>query len=102
MIGPTHGQMTVTRLVNTLKEGKRLPCPPNCPDEVSAGGAFTVIPLRCYVLTARGEQETRQSFKLFSEAEVQILEKSPLGQMTATNYVQSKDSLQKQAHLRVS
>ncbi|XP_023610442.1 tyrosine-protein kinase JAK1 isoform X3 [Myotis lucifugus] len=34
MIGPTHGQMTVTRLVNTLKEGKRLPCPPNCPDEV--------------------------------------------------------------------
>lgn len=35
MIGPTHGQMTVTRLVNTLKEGKRLPCPPNCPDEVA-------------------------------------------------------------------
>ncbi|XP_005385362.1 PREDICTED: tyrosine-protein kinase JAK1 isoform X1 [Chinchilla lanigera] len=34
MIGPTHGQMTVTRLVNALKEGKRLPCPPNCPDEV--------------------------------------------------------------------
>nr|XP_021504487.1 tyrosine-protein kinase JAK1 [Meriones unguiculatus] len=34
MIGPTHGQMTVTRLVNTLKEGKRLPCPPNCPEEV--------------------------------------------------------------------
>lgn len=37
MIGPTHGQMTVTRLVNTLKEGKRLPCPPNCPDEVFMG-----------------------------------------------------------------
>lgn len=35
MIGPTHGQMTVTRLVNTLKEGKRLSCPPNCPDEVA-------------------------------------------------------------------
>uniref|UniRef100_A0A8C0S0V4 Tyrosine-protein kinase JAK1 n=1 Tax=Canis lupus familiaris TaxID=9615 RepID=A0A8C0S0V4_CANLF len=34
MIGPTHGQMTVTRLVNTLKEGKRLPCPPHCPEEV--------------------------------------------------------------------
>ena len=44
MIGPTHGQMTVTRLVNTLKEGKRLPCPPNCPDEVFMGH-FAVIKL---------------------------------------------------------
>lgn len=35
------------------------------------------------------------SLKLFSEAEFQIFEKSSLGQMTATNYVQSKDSLQK-------
>lgn len=40
MIGPTHGQMTVTRLVNTLKEGKRLPCPRNCPDEVFTGRAL--------------------------------------------------------------
>ncbi|XP_048354993.1 tyrosine-protein kinase JAK1 [Sphaerodactylus townsendi] len=34
MIGPTQGQMTVTRLVRILTEGKRLPCPKNCPDEV--------------------------------------------------------------------
>ncbi|KAM9000681.1 tyrosine-protein kinase JAK1 isoform X1 [Sarcophilus harrisii] len=34
MIGPTQGQMTVTRLVRALKEGKRLQCPPNCPEEV--------------------------------------------------------------------
>lgn len=47
MIGPTHGQMTVTRLVNTLKEGKRLPCPPNCPEEVFMGH-FTVIKLSFY------------------------------------------------------
>lgn len=43
MIGPTHGQMTVTRLVNTLKEGKRLPCPPNCPDEVFMGWATSQL-----------------------------------------------------------
>uniref|UniRef100_A0A8C6YDE1 Tyrosine-protein kinase n=1 Tax=Naja naja TaxID=35670 RepID=A0A8C6YDE1_NAJNA len=35
MIGPTQGQMTVTRLVRILAEGKRLPCPKNCPEEVN-------------------------------------------------------------------
>uniref|UniRef100_A0A8D0E332 Tyrosine-protein kinase n=1 Tax=Salvator merianae TaxID=96440 RepID=A0A8D0E332_SALMN len=35
MIGPTQGQMTVTRLVRILGEGKRLPCPKNCPEEVN-------------------------------------------------------------------
>ncbi|XP_013926950.1 PREDICTED: tyrosine-protein kinase JAK1-like [Thamnophis sirtalis] len=35
MIGPTQGQMTVTRLVRVLAEGKRLPCPKNCPEEVN-------------------------------------------------------------------
>lgn len=34
MIGPTQGQMTVTRLVRVLEEGKRLPNPTNCPNEV--------------------------------------------------------------------
>ncbi|CAM5135734.1 unnamed protein product [Eretmochelys imbricata] len=34
MIGPTQGQMTVTRLVRVLGEGKRLPRPPNSPEEV--------------------------------------------------------------------
>uniref|UniRef100_A0A8C7LKQ5 Tyrosine-protein kinase n=1 Tax=Oncorhynchus mykiss TaxID=8022 RepID=A0A8C7LKQ5_ONCMY len=31
MIGPTRGQMTVTRLVKVLEEGKRLPRPESCP-----------------------------------------------------------------------
>uniref|UniRef100_A0A8C5PZA9 Tyrosine-protein kinase n=1 Tax=Leptobrachium leishanense TaxID=445787 RepID=A0A8C5PZA9_9ANUR len=34
LIGPTQGQMTVTRLVRILEEGKRLPIPANCPNEV--------------------------------------------------------------------
>nr|XP_033771391.1 tyrosine-protein kinase JAK1 isoform X2 [Geotrypetes seraphini] len=34
MIGPTQGQMTVTRLIRVLEDGNRLPCPANCPDEV--------------------------------------------------------------------
>ncbi|KAJ8277917.1 hypothetical protein GJAV_G00081640 [Gymnothorax javanicus] len=36
MIGPTHGQMTVTKLVKVLEEGKRLPCPAHCPQTVYA------------------------------------------------------------------
>ncbi|KAJ8392564.1 hypothetical protein AAFF_G00074420 [Aldrovandia affinis] len=31
MIGPAQGQMTLTKLVNVLEEGRRLPCPTNCP-----------------------------------------------------------------------
>ncbi|XP_048832138.1 tyrosine-protein kinase JAK1 [Brienomyrus brachyistius] len=42
MIGPTHGQMTVTRLVRALEEGRRLPCPPSCPETVS------VLMRRCW------------------------------------------------------
>uniref|UniRef100_A0A8C3LT13 Tyrosine-protein kinase n=1 Tax=Chrysolophus pictus TaxID=9089 RepID=A0A8C3LT13_CHRPC len=34
MIGPTQGQMTVARLVRVLQEEKRLPRPPNCPEEI--------------------------------------------------------------------
>uniref|UniRef100_A0A672MX65 Tyrosine-protein kinase n=1 Tax=Sinocyclocheilus grahami TaxID=75366 RepID=A0A672MX65_SINGR len=34
MIGPTHGQMTVTRLVKVLEEGKRLPKPDGCSDRL--------------------------------------------------------------------
>ncbi|CAL8309333.1 unnamed protein product [Lota lota] len=34
MIGRTHGQMTVTRLVTILDEGRRLPRPDPCPEEV--------------------------------------------------------------------
>ncbi|XP_041125613.1 tyrosine-protein kinase JAK1 [Polyodon spathula] len=36
MIGPTQGQMTVTRLVRVLEEGQRLQCPANCPEEIYA------------------------------------------------------------------
>uniref|UniRef100_A0A8B9JFV4 Tyrosine-protein kinase n=1 Tax=Astyanax mexicanus TaxID=7994 RepID=A0A8B9JFV4_ASTMX len=36
MIGPTQGQMTVTRLVRVLEEGKRLPKPEGCPEQVYA------------------------------------------------------------------
>ncbi|XP_036410281.1 tyrosine-protein kinase JAK1 isoform X1 [Megalops cyprinoides] len=35
-IGSTHGQMTVTKLVNILQQGWRLPCPENCPQKVYA------------------------------------------------------------------
>lgn len=34
MIGRTHGQMTVMRLVKVLTEGRRLPRPDGCPDPV--------------------------------------------------------------------
>uniref|UniRef100_A0A8C8DAH6 Tyrosine-protein kinase n=1 Tax=Oncorhynchus tshawytscha TaxID=74940 RepID=A0A8C8DAH6_ONCTS len=34
IIGPTRGQMTVTRLVKVLEEGKRLPRPDSCPGTV--------------------------------------------------------------------
>uniref|UniRef100_A0A8B9L9Y7 non-specific protein-tyrosine kinase n=1 Tax=Astyanax mexicanus TaxID=7994 RepID=A0A8B9L9Y7_ASTMX len=34
MIGRSHGQMTMARLVKALEEGRRLPCPPSCPDVV--------------------------------------------------------------------
>ncbi|XP_071260704.1 tyrosine-protein kinase JAK1-like isoform X2 [Salvelinus alpinus] len=34
IIGPTQGQMTVTRLVKVLEEGKRLPRPDSCPGTV--------------------------------------------------------------------
>uniref|UniRef100_A0A8C9SJD3 Tyrosine-protein kinase JAK1 n=1 Tax=Scleropages formosus TaxID=113540 RepID=A0A8C9SJD3_SCLFO len=39
MIGPTHGQMTVTRLVRVLEEGKRLPRPAHCPETVGLQSA---------------------------------------------------------------
>ncbi|XP_046708701.1 tyrosine-protein kinase JAK1-like isoform X2 [Silurus meridionalis] len=34
MIGRSHGQMTMARLVKALEEGWRLRCPPSCPDIV--------------------------------------------------------------------
>ncbi|XP_028832487.1 tyrosine-protein kinase JAK1-like [Denticeps clupeoides] len=34
IIGPGHGQMTVTRLVTALDHGQRLPCPPDCPEMI--------------------------------------------------------------------
>ncbi|GCC21114.1 hypothetical protein chiPu_0019581 [Chiloscyllium punctatum] len=34
MIGVTHGQMTVVRLIELLERGQRLPCPKSCPLEV--------------------------------------------------------------------
>ncbi|XP_066536675.1 tyrosine-protein kinase JAK1-like [Hoplias malabaricus] len=34
MIGRSHGQMTMARLVKALEDGWRFPCPPSCPDMV--------------------------------------------------------------------
>lgn len=34
MIGRSHGQMTIIRLVKVLQEGRRLPCPDICPERV--------------------------------------------------------------------
>lgn len=34
MIGKTHGQMTVMRLIKVLAEEKRLPRPDDCPEPV--------------------------------------------------------------------
>uniref|UniRef100_A0AAR2L2N2 Tyrosine-protein kinase n=1 Tax=Pygocentrus nattereri TaxID=42514 RepID=A0AAR2L2N2_PYGNA len=34
MIGRSHGQMTMARLVKALEDGWRLSCPPSCPDMV--------------------------------------------------------------------
>lgn len=36
IIGRSHGQMTVTRLVSLLEAGGRLPCPSDCPEKVYA------------------------------------------------------------------
>lgn len=41
MIGRSHGQMTVIRLVKVLTEGKRLPCPEGCPEPVRNCLLFT-------------------------------------------------------------
>ncbi|XP_035997541.1 tyrosine-protein kinase JAK1 [Fundulus heteroclitus] len=35
MIGRTHGQMTIVRLVKLLQDGGRLPCPEDCPEPVT-------------------------------------------------------------------
>lgn len=40
MIGVTHGQMTVVRLIDLLEKGRRLPCPKFCPMEVRAISGF--------------------------------------------------------------
>lgn len=34
MIGRSHGQMTMARIVKALEDGRRMPCPPSCPDMV--------------------------------------------------------------------
>uniref|UniRef100_A0A8C7GKC8 Tyrosine-protein kinase n=1 Tax=Oncorhynchus kisutch TaxID=8019 RepID=A0A8C7GKC8_ONCKI len=34
LLSPSEGKMTLTRLVEFLINGKRLPCPPHCPDTV--------------------------------------------------------------------
>lgn len=34
LLSPSEGKMTLTRLVEFLIDGKRLPCPPRCPDTV--------------------------------------------------------------------
>ncbi|XP_051554303.1 tyrosine-protein kinase JAK1-like [Myxocyprinus asiaticus] len=34
MIGRSHGQMTMARLVKALEDGWRMPCPPSCPEMV--------------------------------------------------------------------
>lgn len=43
MIGRSHGQMTILRLVKVLQEGKRLPRPEGCSEAVSLVRFFTFI-----------------------------------------------------------
>uniref|UniRef100_A0A8C9QXN2 Tyrosine-protein kinase n=1 Tax=Scleropages formosus TaxID=113540 RepID=A0A8C9QXN2_SCLFO len=63
MIGPTHGQMTVTRLVRVLEEGKRLPRPAHCPETVYSQMR------RCW----ESSPEKRIDFKGLIEAFQQLL-----------------------------
>uniref|UniRef100_A0A8C7M164 Tyrosine-protein kinase n=1 Tax=Oncorhynchus mykiss TaxID=8022 RepID=A0A8C7M164_ONCMY len=49
MIGPTRGQMTVTRLVKVLEEGKRLPRPESCPGTVRSTRDIISLDLPTYL-----------------------------------------------------
>ncbi|KAL2089705.1 hypothetical protein ACEWY4_014393 [Coilia grayii] len=68
MIGPTQGQMTVTRLVNVLEEGRRLPQPDACPDQVYAQMR------KCWESTP----DKRIDFKGLISVFQQMLDDSPL------------------------
>uniref|UniRef100_A0A3P8XKU1 Tyrosine-protein kinase n=1 Tax=Esox lucius TaxID=8010 RepID=A0A3P8XKU1_ESOLU len=53
MLRPTQGQMTLTRLVEMLRAGRRLPCPSHCPESVYS------LMRRCWEI----DQENRIQFK---------------------------------------
>ncbi|KAK6302348.1 hypothetical protein J4Q44_G00267030 [Coregonus suidteri] len=65
MLRPTQGQMTLTRLVEVLMSGRRLPCPPRCPDAVYS------LMRRCW----ESSPENRIQFKgLITELELLLNE----------------------------
>ncbi|KAL0966810.1 hypothetical protein UPYG_G00300420 [Umbra pygmaea] len=73
MLHPTQGKMILTRLVETLMAGKRLPCPPSCPDTVYS------LMRRCW----ETDPENRIQFKeLITEFEL-LLDERQRGDGTA-------------------
>ncbi|KAI1892119.1 hypothetical protein AGOR_G00150680 [Albula goreensis] len=67
MIGPAHGQMTVTKLVKVLEQGRRLPCPSACPQTVY------ILMTKCW----EAAPDRRIDFKTLTTEFQQMLQNMP-------------------------
>ncbi|KAJ8270270.1 hypothetical protein GJAV_G00112360 [Gymnothorax javanicus] len=65
MIGQTQGRMTVTKLVQVLEEGKRLPRPANCPEMVYAQMQ------KCWEHTPKDRIDFKSLIKVFQQLMVE-------------------------------